>query len=349
MCADVHFLKEADLPAFLQALGGEPFFATVRRQDQITYEKLSPEQRGQAALRCPPPVESVKSFFFPARERVAVYGADAGEQAGDAIGSQVIVGARACDLAALHILDQVFLQEETGDPFYGARRRQSALVTVDCVEPGPYCFCNLVGGQPFVKDDFDLNLSPVDSGYVVALGSDKAKEQLGQAKALLGPAQPEQLAQREEQRQGAQEVLRRQNEGLTSPVDVPPAAMNKAIQRTVEDAYSCVECGACSYICPTCHCFFLFDQRGPGTGEQFERHKTWDSCLMANFAKMAGVGGLKPTPRAELRSRFENRLRHKFEWMVENLNVIGCVGCGRCEAACMGGSDVKTLFKELKA
>ena len=95
--------------------------------------------------------------------------------------------------------------------------------------------------------------------------------------------------------------------------------------------------------------FFLFDQRGPGAGENFERHKTWDSCILANFAKMAGVGGLKPTPRPELRSRFENRLRHKFEWMVENLNVIGCVGCGRCEAACMGGSDVKALFKELKA
>ena len=68
---------------------------------------------------------------------------------------------------------------------------------------------------------------------------------------------------------------------------------------------------------------------------------------MANFAKMAGVDGIKPTPRPELRHRFENRVRHKFEWMLENLNVIGCVGCGRCEAACMGGSDMRKVFKEL--
>jgi len=352
MGSDVHFLKEADLPAFLQALSGDSFFATVQRQEQVSYEELPLEERGRAALRCAPPVESVKGFLFPVRERVAVYGGDAGGGADEgvgAIGSQVIVGARACDLAALRILDEVFLQGQDGDPFYGTRRKQTVVVTVDCVEPGAYCFCNLVGGQPFVQDAFDLNLSPVDGGYVVAQGSDKAADSLKQVERLLRKATSEQLAQRDRQRESAQKILEHQNEGLPSAVGVSAAAMDKAIKKTVQDAYGCVECGACSYICPTCHCFFLFDQRGGGAGERFERHKTWDSCIMANFAKMAGVGGLKPTPRPELRSRFENRLRHKFEWMVENLNVIGCVGCGRCEAACMGGSDVRGLFKELKA
>ena len=109
----------------------------------------------------------------------------------------------------------------------------------------------------------------------------------------------------------------------------------------------CVECGACSYICPTCHCFLLYDEPAGGEEGKSKRMRAWDSCLMASYAKMAGVGGVKPTPRPRLASRFENRVRHKFDWMVQNLEEIGCVGCGRCTQACAGGSDIREVIHRL--
>ena len=113
-----------------------------------------------------------------------------------------------------------------------------------------------------------------------------------------------------------------------------------------EEANTCVECGACNFICPTCHCFFLYDQPQHDSPDHSERQKTWDSCLLSNYAKMAGVGGMKPTPRPEVRSRFENRVRHKFDWMPSNLQLFGCVGCGRCIEACLADLDIRDVFKE---
>jgi len=107
-----------------------------------------------------------------------------------------------------------------------------------------------------------------------------------------------------------------------------------------------VACTACTNICPTCHCFLLYDQLAGEGAERFERVKVWDSCLYADYSRMAGVGGVKPNPRAELRSRLENRILHKFQWFPENFGRLACVGCGRCIDACMGGEDLRRLLKE---
>ncbi|MEZ5673593.1 MAG: sulfite reductase subunit A, partial [Thiotrichaceae bacterium] len=52
-----------------------------------------------------------------------------------------IFGVRACDLAALHILDQHFAYNTYADKYYNARRRQLLFISVDCSHPAPTCFC----------------------------------------------------------------------------------------------------------------------------------------------------------------------------------------------------------------
>jgi ferredoxin len=111
---------------------------------------------------------------------------------------------------------------------------------------------------------------------------------------------------------------------------------------------TCVECAACTNICPTCHCFYLLDVPAGPEGEAGERYKVWDSCILGDYSRMAGVGGMKPNPRPEMRSRFANRVLHKFHAFPENFHRIGCTGCGRCIAACFGGSDLRRVLKELE-
>ena len=348
MESEVHFLKHTDLPVFLGIVASDHIYGTVSNSSGISYDKLSRDAFGRVTLGDLPPIESIKSFMFPAREQVAVYPQpDQAESLPQKEFSQTIAGARACDISALDILDKVFINGDYVDPFYEHRRRQTVLITTDCVKPAEYCFCNLLGGKPFPEQGFDINFSPVQDGYLVQSGSSKGDDIIAQAKKLLTDVAAEQLEQRQHNRQSAMDTLKEQNQQFE--VDVAKKGKKSQfhlLKDSKHNSANCVECGACSYICPTCHCFFLFDQRGKDDPEKNIRLKTWDSCIMANFAKMGGEGA-KPTPRPELRNRFENRVRHKFEWMVENLNVVGCVGCGRCEAACMGGSDIRGFLKEI--
>ena len=52
-----------------------------------------------------------------------------------------------------------------------------------------------------------------------------------------------------------------------------------------DEAKTCVECGACNTICPTCHCFLLYDQKDE---KNMDRLRIWDSCLIKDFARVAG-------------------------------------------------------------
>ena len=343
---DVNFLQKSDLSHFIRFLRIGIAYGTIIHDRHCIYEKISDESVGRIVLEVPPPVESIKGFMFPAKERVAVYPSSGEEEPASTKqqAEQTIIGVRACDLRALEVLDQIFLKQEVKDPFYEKRRQNTFLVTTDCVEPKETCFCNLVGGNPYAEQGYDLNISPLEKGYLVTVGSEKGGEVIKRCKKLLTQASPEQLEQRDRRRKAAQEKLKTFNAKFVSLTDPAKMFCNQPPEKWDRLTSTCVECGACNFICPTCHCFFLYDQPVAGSSTQNERQKTWDSCILGNFAKMAGVGGMKPTPRPELRSRLENRIRHKFEWMPENIKMLGCVGCGRCFEACLDGSDIREVI-----
>jgi len=354
--APPYFIKEPDLRPFLAEMERGPLYGTVAEEEgRSRFERLEPGNIERLALRVAPPVESAKAFLFPVKERVAVYpgpAAAAGDEPVD-VGlteeaPQALAGLRACDLLSVEILDAIFIQDDFEDPFYSLRRKCTLMLTADCIEPAPSCFCNLVGGKPYPDGGFDLNFSPIEGGYLVAIGSEAGKEVVLEKGHVFQPATDTQIAERDRQREAVYRQLEEQNaaykparpleEVLSSP---------EAAEKWVKLAEACVECGGCTFACPTCHCFTLYDQvSGSGVGPN-ERIKAWDSCLLSSFAKMAGVGGMKATPRPELRSRCENRLRHKYEWFPQNLGRLGCVGCGRCTEACLGGCDLREVIKEL--
>lgn len=309
----------------------------------------SPDAQGELpteALSQPRPSQNPKGFFFPSAESVGRYGSGS---AATAVQAQpiVLLGLRACELRALKYLDKVLLGGDFQDPVYGARREVQTVVSVDCVEAGETCFCTLVGGRPFAADGFDVNLTPLEDGFVAEVATDRGRQWLGDAG--LPEATPEQLAQRDQQRQAAADRVAAQNSQFTFT-----ATDGRATNLPNDDdpawqqfAADCVECAACTNICPTCHCFYLYDQAlGP---EEFERVRTWDSCLLSSYHRMAGTPNMKPTPRPQLRSRLANRVLHKFSYSPEQYGLLGCVGCGRCVDACLGAIDIRQVVQELSS
>jgi len=52
------------------------------------------------------------------------------------------------------------------------------------------------------------------------------------------------------------------------------------------------------------------------------------------------------TPRPTLYDRYANRLLCKYWYMVENFGMVGCTGCGRCIAGCIGKIDKRKVLSE---
>ncbi|MFA4966928.1 MAG: 4Fe-4S dicluster domain-containing protein, partial [Candidatus Margulisiibacteriota bacterium] len=103
----------------------------------------------------------------------------------------------------------------------------------------------------------------------------------------------------------------------------------------------CVECSACNFICPTCTCFLLLDQKA---GEGGKRDKVWDACLKAGYTRVAGGSN----PRGKLHQRLQNRYQCKHDYSYDRLGRYACVGCGRCIDACCGNIDMRKIFVELE-
>ena len=350
-----YFADEAQLHQFLRLANPGHTYVALRRELGAEYCRISPDDVDQElALRDERPSVSPKSFLVPPRERVACYStapenqrAETPQADEEAEQSTIVVGLRACDIAAAEYLDKVFLEGDTEEPFYKARRQSQIVISVDCTAVHEKCFCDVVDGKPFASGGFDLNISPISAGYLLWVGTERGQQLIDAHKELFRVATDEHIEEARTQRQKATDTLVKQNKGLK---------LTEHLQRILEEAeddrwwekYSgqCVECAACTNICPTCHCFYLYD-RTAGKDE-FERIKTWDSCLTADYSRMAGLGGNKPNPRAELRTRFANRFLHKYRFSPIQYGLLGCTGCGRCLEACFGAVDIRKVLADIE-
>ena len=103
---------------------------------------------------------------------------------------------------------------------------------------------------------------------------------------------------------------------------------------------SCLGCGTCTFVCPTCQCYDIeeFD-----TGKKVRRFRCWDSCMYSDFTQMS-AGQPRPTQL----ERFRQRFLHKLVYYPENNEgIFGCVGCGRCLAKCPIHMNIVKVIRTL--
>jgi len=351
----VYFAEEGQLHDFLRKAGPGKTYAAVRREAGSEYAVLEPDGDDEPLLRQERPSVSPKRFLMPPRERVARYttsgeGGAAGGEHEEQREPTTLVGLRACDLAAAEYLDKVFLEGDFEDPFYKARRENQIVISVDCTQVNENCFCDVVGGRPFAMGGFDLNISPIAAGYVVWVGTERGQALIDAHADLFREATQAEIDEVKQRREKTSDELRRQSKGLKLTEHLQEV-LSRLEENDLWDKHAaqCVECAACTNICPTCHCFYLYDRAArEGKAGEFERVKTWDSCLTADYSRMAGVGGAKPNPRAKLRTRFANRFLHKYGFSPIQYGVLGCTGCGRCMEACFGAVDIRKVLADIE-
>lgn len=280
----------------------------------------------------------VKELLFPLREVASAFPQPVEPEQ---VKPFAVFDLKACDLRSMEILDRVFQEEGFEDPLYAARRENMFTIASDCSSPGESCFCNLLGGKPHADSGFDLSVARVTDGYVIEGGSPRGRSFLFSHAKLFGDVPDDLLGERAELRETAMRRLAQGHDRL--PLDIP---LKEIVERGYdldvfdEEAQTCVECQACTRVCPTCHCFYLYDMK---RRDYFAKMKMWDSCMRVGYAGVAGGAN----PRKMLGDRLRHRFMHKFAWFVDRYGIEMCVGCGRCIDAETGDVDLRRVLKRL--
>lgn len=306
--------------------------APVEADGAVEFREIeSEQQRVQNYVNARVPVKEV---LFPRTEVILEYDRKPGEDA--TFGGvdheprpTVVFGARPCDLSGLGVLDTV-LNWDYQDKFYNDRRAQTTLVGFACTEAGPHCFCQAVGGGPEQNDGSDILVRPLkDGGDLLEVMTERGEEL---AKEIEGATPAT----------GAEAFL-------PSPETMAPFDIEK-IKPWLESHFNdkfwtdmslkCLGCAACSYLCPTCHCFDIVDEADWRCGE---RRRNWDCCSFSQFTQHTSGHN----PRPDQQSRCRNRIMHKFNYFAERFGRRACVGCGRCIQICGAGQNLVNILTDI--
>jgi ferredoxin len=289
------------------------------------------EQRYFDAL---PGSQTWKKFLYPAQRDLFFLEKNNGHwEKSPAPHSQdrfALIGVRACELAAIEILDKVLIRKDFTDADYSTRRSSLFILSVNCAHPGNTCFCASMGTGPECKQGYDLNLTELDEVFLVTIGSDAGLALVQQVEWEPASAFHLQAAQRAIQQ--AAESMGRELNGLEGV----PALLLENLEHPhwAEIAHRCLSCGSCTLACPTCFCWDTKDHVYITT-RKTNRQLVWDSCFNPGYSAQAG-GNTRPSTRA----RYRQWLTHKFGNWQHQFGTLGCVGCGRCITWCPASIDV---------
>ncbi len=335
-----HLLKAADVRALWErARADYDVVAKARTADGKLYYGR-PASWDEVAFVEDQPAMSGKDCALPQTETLVDYkreGADvAATKPAPAPRETLLFGANMCDVAAFEIIDKVFTWDYQDDS-YLARRAATTRFALACTRLQKDCFCDRLA---YPEEGVDAVAYPTADGYLVKVQTEKGVAFVGKYADLFAAAGPDAAARLEAH---VKELPTAKKEPM---LEEAKAGLEKSFEHP--DWFglvsSCIGCGICTYICPTCHCFDIQDEGGATRGR---RLRTWDHCTGRMFTLMPAH-----QPRDRQYKRYRQRLLHKFSYYPERFGLLLCTGCGRCITHCPVKINIKELveyFGGLKA
>jgi sulfhydrogenase subunit beta (sulfur reductase) len=303
-------------------------YGPVRQGDIVAFQPLTGSDDGDLYLaantRYPP-----KSLFLPQSEAMFRVEGPGLEPVETTSANRVVLGIRPCDARACQLLDGVFAGSEYTDPYWSGKRRQTTLVALGCTNPCETCFCTSVGSGPFDGRGVDVLLTDIGEAYVAEISSERGQALLDR----LRDASQEQIV-------ASSEAQTKARGAIEEPFEL--GGIVETLYGLFEDEFwydvqqSCLGCGVCTFLCPTCHCFDIVDEAQRG-----ERVRNWDTCMFRIYSQEAS--GHNPRPTNVERTR--QRIMHKYAYFIELFDEVGCTGCGRCVRYCPVGIDIRQTIR----
>lgn len=317
-------LTRDEITAFLSSLAAKMRVAGPVRDGKVVEYRVSPP--GTFLFGDAVSYKSPKEFYFPQTEKLISFMGD------EAISAEnpapvAVFAARACDLAALRIMREVFLNGRYKDPFFERRMEENLIIGMACVSEKPGCFCESLGLDMKFSDFCDVMLEPIGGDLFNVTGLSvkgaSAFSKYGLSEIECDNSRSARISKPTLRLRG--EMREAELFGLVDWEDMLTA---------------CQGCGMCTYICPTCHCFEFKDV---SEGKTTNRYRCWDSCMYPRFTLHASGHN----PRATKAERYRQRVLHKYLYVMQSTGMIACTGCGRCIRSCPVGINIRTVAETL--
>lgn len=286
-------------------------------------------------------VRSAKDFFFPQTENLMDFKVEGKNIEVIDTRSEcedfVLFGVRACDVKSFEVLDRVFLAEPV-DSYYKNRREHGIILSLACTRPQETCFCGTFGIDAAEPEGDVVCYKTADALYLDAK-SEKGNALLESLTCLTEDADTAPVeAQKAQTRTYLAKLpladLKTDGFGAGTTSKFFDAPEWKELSAT------CLGCGTCTFVCPTCQCYDIKDFN---TGHGVKRFRCWDSCMYSDFTKMSAG-----QPRLTQLERFRQRFMHKLVYYpTNNDGLFSCVGCGRCLAKCPIQMNIVKVMKKL--
>ena len=284
---------------------------------------------------------SAKALVYPQSERMFEYSLDEKDPEAYLLketpkdySPRAIVGIRPCDAHGFRIVKRNFDNPEYRDPWWVQRFEATVLVGLGCNAPCATCFCTQVGGGPFNEDVLDVLLYDLGDRFLARGLTEKGDAFLG---SLEGGAPADDAVLK-----SAADLAASASEKITGtvPTDrLKEKEINALFDAPFWDevAFACLNCGTCTYLCPTCWCFDIQDEV---YGKEGDRIRNWDSCMFPLFT----LHGSGHNPRENKVQRVRQRFMHKLKYYVDKYqDGVQCSGCGRCVRYCPVNIDIRKV------
>jgi len=296
--------------------------ASQKQEGVFLIKKINPEK---AALINQLPFYSWKKFFIPTKEKLFEFSPDCNNVSCRIPTDKLaLLGINLVDLRAVVLYDQVFEKD-----FYYQRRRQNLLIIGHSLLPqiSENIFEDKYEEDVLEHLKFDIFLAQIDkNNFRVFSGSPLGQKILNAFGCdyehidFSGPIQES----------GPDSRMTRIREQMKN---------NFQAEIWQELGQRCIECGRCSFVCPTCFCFDCQDSAR--LDQTTHRQRVWSSCYFDDFSEIAGNYRFLDTTAKKIHFWYY----HKFARIPDQFSILGCVGCGRCSRVCPANINLAQTLK----
>ncbi len=311
-------------------------FGPVKEKEYANFKELAagqmPEMEIQNTRLSP------KNLVFPQSEIMMDYSLDRNDE-DQGICKEVpkdnspraVLGMRPCDAKAMVLVHMNFDNGDYQDPYWLNPYDASTFVGLACDKPCSTCFCTTAGCGPYHEEGLDLLLSDQGDHYLAKVITDKGQA-LADKAGWTGDGDEKVIA----------EAAQKAEANVTASIETDRLRGLNTLDLHGADiwediSFSCINCGTCTFVCPTCWCFDIQDEV---SGKKGIRMRNWDSCMFPIFTVHTTGHNPRDTKMARLRQRF----MHKLKYFVDKYEKgIMCVGCGRCVQQCPVNIDIRRV------